>query len=202
MHSNEMEEIEVAGPGEIVAMFGLECASGTTFTDGTVNYTMSSMFVPAPVMSFAIKPKKTTDTANFSKALNRFTKEDPTFRVQFDDESKETVVFGMGELHLQIYQERMAREYNVETISSAPRVNYREAISAAVPFDYLHKKQSGGAGQYGRVIGVIEPLPEGSKEGTDAVVARVLSTSKSFRRFRVCESVGRQQHPARLCERD
>ena len=165
MHSNEMEEIEEAGPGEIVAMFGVDCASGTTFTDGSVDYTMSSMFVPAPVMSIAITPKNSSDNGKFSKALNRFSKEDPTFRISFDDESKETIIYGMGELHLQIYQERLHREYGVETVSSPPRVNYREAISGPVEFDYLHKKQSGGAGQFGRVIGVMEPLPDDAKEG-------------------------------------
>ena len=156
MHSDDMEDVEYAGPGEIVAMFGIECASGDTFTDGAVNYAMTSMRVPEPVMSLAITPK-VRDPA-FGKALNRFQKEDPTFRVAVDAESGQTIISGMGELHLEVYVERMKREYKVEADVGRPRVNYREAITRAAEFDYLHKKQSGGQGQYGRVVGRIEPM--------------------------------------------
>ncbi|OLL22474.1 Elongation factor G, mitochondrial, partial [Neolecta irregularis DAH-3] len=157
MHSNEMEDVDEIGPGEICAMFGIDCSSGDTFTDGQVSYTMTSMFVPEPVISLSIKPK-VKDSPNFSKAMNRFQREDPTFRVHVDAESKETIISGMGELHLEIYVERMRREYNVDCITGQPQVAYRETISSVAPFDYIHKKQSGGAGQYGRVEGYIEPL--------------------------------------------
>lgn len=164
MHSNEMEDIESVGPGEIVAMFGIDCPSGTTFTDGKIECTMSSMFVPEPVMSYSIKPKEGKNSDAFSKAMQRFTAEDPTFRVSFDSETAETIISGMGELHLQIYVERMNREYGVECIIGPPRVRYREAVTARADFDYLHKKQSGGNGQYGRVIGFLEPLGDDSKD--------------------------------------
>lgn len=163
MHSNEMEDIDEVGSGEICATFGIECSSGDTFTDGTVDYSMSSMFVPDAVVSLSITPK-TKDAANFSKALNRFQKEDPTFRVRFDPESKETIVSGMGELHLEIYVERMRREYNVECTTGKPQVSYRESITIPADFDYTHKKQSGGAGQFGRVIGTLSPVEEGVKD--------------------------------------
>ncbi len=167
MHSDDMEDVEYAGPGEIVAMFGVECASGDTFTDGTVNVAMTSMRVPEPVMSLSITPK-VRDPA-FGKALNRFQKEDPTFRVHVDADSGQTIISGMGELHLEVYVERMKREYKVEAEVGRPRVNYREAITRAADFDYLHKKQSGGQGQYGRVVGRIEPLPEGSPSSFEFV---------------------------------
>lgn len=161
MHSDELEDITEAGAGDIVAMFGVECASGDTFTDGSVRMAMTSMAVPEPVMSLAVAPKARDQSANFSKALNRFQKEDPTFRVSLDPESGETIISGMGELHLEIYVERMKREYNVDCDVGKPRVNYRETLTRKANFDYLHKKQSGGQGQYGRVVGYIEPLPEG-----------------------------------------
>lgn len=151
MHSDEMEDVDEVYAGEICATFGVDCASGDTFTDGELKYTMSSMFVPDPVISLSISPK-TKDT-NFSKAINRFQKEDPTFVVKFDPESKETIISGMGELHLEIYVERMKREYNVECVTGKPQVAYRETITSEVPFDYTHKKQSGGAGQYAKVMG-------------------------------------------------
>lgn len=162
MHSNDMEDIEEVGSGEICATFGIDCASGDTFTDGTIDYSMSSMYVPDAVVSLSIQPKS-KDAGNFSKALNRFQKEDPTFRVRFDPESKETIVSGMGELHLEIYVERMRREYNVECTTGKPQVSYRESITIPATFDYTHKKQSGGAGQYGRVMGTMSPIEEGNK---------------------------------------
>jgi elongation factor G len=169
MHSNEMEDVDEVGAGEICALFGIECASGDTFTDGTVSYSMTSMFVPEPVISLSIKPKG-KDTPNFSKALNRFQKEDPTFRVHLDPESKETIISGMGELHLEVYVERMRREYNVDCVTGKPRVAFRETITEKVPFNYTHKKQSGGAGQFGRVIGYIEPMtPDENGNSTEFV---------------------------------
>lgn len=159
MHSNEMVDIEQANAGDIVALFGVDCASGDTFCDDKVNYSLTSMHVPHPVISLAVAPKDKTGQANFSKALNRFTKEDPTFRVHRDEESGQTIVSGMGELHLEIYIERIKREYNCEVIAGKPQVAYRETIAQKAPFDYLHKKQSGGSGQFAKVVGYIEPLP-------------------------------------------
>jgi elongation factor G len=159
MHSNEMNDIDSVTAGDIVALFGVECSSGDTFTDEAINYTMTSMHVPEAVISLAVAPKDKAASANFSKALNRFTKEDPTFRVRRDEESAQTIISGMGELHLEIYIERMKREYATEVISGKPQVAYREAIGQHSEFSYTHKKQTGGSGQYGKVAGYIEPLP-------------------------------------------
>lgn len=157
MHSNEMEEVPEVGAGEICAVFGVDCASGDTFTDGNLPYTMSSMFVPEPVISLSITPKNKTDTNNFSKAMNRFQREDPTFRVHVDSESHENIISGMGELHLEVYVERMRREYRVDCVTGQPRVAYRETITKHVEFDHTLKKQTGGAGDYARVVGYVEP---------------------------------------------
>jgi elongation factor G len=158
MHSNEMEDIPDTRAGDIVAMFGVDCASGDTFTDG-VPLTMTSMHVPDAVISLAVAPKDKSTAANFSKALNRFTKEDPTFRVHRDEESAQTIISGMGELHLEIYIERMRREYACEVIAGKPQVAYRETITQRGDFAYTHKKQTGGSGQFARVCGYLEPLP-------------------------------------------
>ncbi|KAL7751881.1 Elongation factor G, mitochondrial [Sorochytrium milnesiophthora] len=165
MHSDEMEDVDGVGAGEICALFGVECSSGDSFTDGQLNYAMTSIFVPEPVISLAISPKG-RDNTNFSKALNRFQKEDPTFRVHVDPDSKETIISGMGELHLEIYAERMRREYGVDVTTGKPRVAFRETFSEKATFNYTHKKQSGGAGQFGRVIGYIEPMTEPDEEGS------------------------------------
>jgi len=158
MHANEMQDVTEAKAGDIVALFGVDCHSGTTFTDGTLNYTLSPMRVADPVISLAVRPKLPADSAKFNKALTRFVKEDPTFRVHTDQENGETIISGMGELHLDIYCERIRREYDCEVVIGFPQVNYREAITSKAEFNYLHKKQSGGSGQFGRVIGTIEPL--------------------------------------------
>ncbi|KIV78392.1 elongation factor G, mitochondrial [Exophiala sideris] len=163
MHSNEMEEVTEIGAGEICAVFGVECASGDTFTDGQLAYTMTSMYVPEPVISLSIKPKNNKDLQNFSKAIARFQREDPTFRVHFDAESGQTIISGMGELHLEVYVERMRREYNVDCETGQPQVAYRETITEKVEFDHLLKKQTGGAGDYARVMGWMEPT--GNLEG-------------------------------------
>ncbi|KAF9037832.1 elongation factor G, mitochondrial [Hymenopellis radicata] len=162
MHSNEMEDIDSIGPGEICAIFGVECSSGDTFTDGTTSFSMESMFVPEPVISLSLKIEG-KETPNFSKALNRFKKEDPTFRVHVDHESKETIISGMGELHLEIYVERMKREYNVGCSTGKPKVAFRETVTQRAPFSFTHKKQTGGAGQFARIMGYIEPIPEGAE---------------------------------------
>ncbi|MCJ1266949.1 Elongation factor G, mitochondrial [Lobaria immixta] len=157
MHSNEMEDVTEIGAGEICAVFGVDCASGDTFTDGALDYSMTSMFVPEPVISLAIKPKDQKDLSNFSKAMSRFQREDPTFRIHVDDESQETIISGMGELHLDIYVERMRREYGVICVTGQPQVAYRETITEKVEFDHLLKKQTGGPGDFARVIGWMEP---------------------------------------------
>jgi elongation factor G len=164
MHSDEMEDINESTTGDIVALFGVDCASGDTFTSDKVSYAMTSMHVPAPVIHLTIRPKDKKAQANVGKALQRFTKEDPTFHARVDEESGETVISGMGELHLDVYVERMKREYNAEVETGAPQVAYREAITRKAEFNYLHKKQTGGSGQYGRVAGYVEPYPEGDFE--------------------------------------
>lgn len=173
MHSNEMEEVDAIGPGEICAMFGVECSSGDTFTDGTTQYSMTNMFVPDPVISLSIKPKG-NETPNFSRALNRFQKEDPTFKVHIDHESKETIISGMGELHLEIYVERMRREYNTDCVTGKPRVAFRETITRRAEFTYTHKKQTGGAGQYAKVSGFIEPMEVDPETGKDIAFENVV----------------------------
>ncbi|KAJ7003838.1 elongation factor G-1, partial [Populus alba x Populus x berolinensis] len=180
MHSDEMEDIQEAHAGQIVAVFGVDCASGDTFTDGSVKYTMTSMNVPEPVMSLAIQPVSKDSGGQFSKALNRFQKEDPTFNVGLDPESGQTIISGMGELHLDIYVERIRREYKVDASVGKPRVNFRETITQRAEFDYLHKKQTGGQGQYGRVCGYIEPLPQGSTtkfEFDNMIVGQVIPSN-------------------------
>ncbi|MBK8942971.1 MAG: elongation factor G [Polyangiaceae bacterium] len=174
MHADEMEEIEVSDPGDIVAMFGIDCNSGDTFTDGKLNYAMTSMFVPDAVISLSIAPKDNKSQTNMSKALRRFTKEDPTFRVSSDPETNETIIQGMGELQLEVYVERMKREYGAEVITGAPRVAYRETITKRMDFSYLHKKQTGGSGQYGKVAGFMEPWPDGQYQFVDDVVGGVI----------------------------
>ncbi|MFO0662835.1 MAG: elongation factor G [Polyangiaceae bacterium] len=164
MHSDDREEIQTAEAGDIVAFYGVEASSGETFTDGKQQITLTSMHVPAAVISLAVAPKDRGAEANFSKALNRFTKEDPTFRVHQDEESQQTIISGMGELHLDIYMERMRREYNCEVVAGKPQVAYRETITQRSEIAYTHKKQTGGSGQFARVVGFIEPLPEDAVE--------------------------------------
>ncbi len=169
MHADDMEEIKSAGPGDIVAIFGMECHSGDTFTEGQLKLSMTSMHVPEPVISLSVQPVDNKSQVNLSKALTRFSKEDPTFRAGADPDSGETVIHGMGELQLEVYIERMKREYDVEVETSPPQVAYREAISRRADFDYTHKKQTGGAGQYGRVVGYLEPNPEQDLEFVDEI---------------------------------
>ena len=169
MHADTMEEISGAGPGEIVALFGIDCHSGDTFTDGKIRVAMTSIHVPEPVLSLSIAPQNRDSEANFTKALTRFAKEDPTFKVGYDKDSGETIISGMGELHLEVYAERMRREYNAQVVTSEPQVAYRETISQRQTFDYLHKKQTGGSGQFARVAGYMEPTEDGSFEFVDRV---------------------------------
>ena len=169
MHADKMEDIGEACCGDIVALFGIDCASGDTITSRGLNYSMTSMFVPEPVISLAIKAKDKIAEDQVSKALNRFTKEDPTFRTHVDPESRETIISGMGELHLEVYLERMKREYRAEVQTGEPQVSYRETITRAAEFDYTHKKQTGGHGQYARVAGSIQPNQAGGYEFVNEV---------------------------------
>jgi len=182
MHSDTMEDVQEAYAGDICALFGVDCGSGDTFTlEGAKAVSMEPIFVPDPVISLAVEPKNKNDLAQFSKAINRFTREDPTFRVRYDDESRETIISGMGELHLDIYTERMRTEYNCPVIAGKPKVAFRETIGKEANFDYLHKKQTGGAGQFGRVIGRIEPMPEDKVTEIEFVDATVgMNIPKNF----------------------
>src|SRR5205085_692532 len=164
MHADEMHDIDTAGAGDIVALFGVDCASGDTFTDGEIKVTMTSMHVPDAVISLAIAPKEKASAANFSKALNRFTREDPTFRVHRDEESAQTIASGMGELHLEIYMERIKREYGCEVTVGQPQVAFRETIQQRGDYNYTHKKQTGGSGKFARVAGYPDPRPADAVE--------------------------------------
>jgi elongation factor G len=169
MHANAMEDINEGYNGDIVALFGIECASGDTFCDPSLNYAMTSMFVPEPVISLSIEPKDKKSSDQMGKALNRFTKEDPTFRTHVDVESNQTIIRGMGELHLEVYIERMKREYKCEVVTGMPQVAYREAITQRAEFNYTHKKQTGGSGQYGRVAGFMEPDEDKNYEFVNSI---------------------------------
>ncbi|MBD2452804.1 elongation factor G [Nostoc sp. FACHB-87] len=160
MHANKREELSVAVAGDIVALLGVDCASGDTLYTGDTPVFLERMFVPEPVITLAVTPKKQEDSDRLAKALNRFQREDPTFRLSIDPESKATLISGMGELHLEIYLERIQREYNAEVYVGTPAVAYRETISQKTQFDYRLKKQSGGTGLYAHVTGWIEPSDE------------------------------------------
>ncbi len=164
MHANDREDVDVATTGDIVAIVGIDCISGDTFCSEGTELSMESMHVMDPVISLAVSPKKTADRDKLSKALTRFAKEDPTFHVATDHETGETIISGMGELHLDVYCERIRREYKADLIVGAPRVSYRESPSETVEYNYKHKKQTGGSGQYAHIVGRLEPLPEGSEK--------------------------------------
>ncbi|XP_029834091.2 elongation factor G, mitochondrial [Ixodes scapularis] len=160
MHASQMEDVGEAYAGDICALFGVDCATGDTFvSEQGLKLSMESIHVPEAVISMSISPKDNKDSDNFSKAVSRFCREDPTFHVEYDPDNKEMIASGMGELHLDIYAQRMAREYNCPVVLGKPKVAFRECLTAPCEFDYLHKKQHGGSGQYGRVIGYLEPLP-------------------------------------------
>jgi elongation factor G len=168
MHADHMEDITEAMAGDIIALFGVDFASGDTICSPGLNYSLTSIYVPEPVISLAIEPVDKISSDRLSRALSRFTKEDPTFRTYLDPESRQTIIQGMGELHLDVYLERMKREYKVEVTTGQPQVAYREAITSRADFDYIHKKQTGGAGQFARVSGYLEPF-EGSYEFVNEV---------------------------------
>lgn len=177
MHADQMHDIDEARAGDIMALFGVDCSSGDTFTCGKQPLTMTSMHVPEAVVTLAVSPIKKAAYANFSKALHRFGREDPTFRVSQDEESGQTIIGGMGELHLEVYVERMRREYRVAVNVGAPQVAYREAITASTEFTYVHKKQTGGSGQYAKIGGRLEPINLDEAEG-DAAIYEFVSEIK------------------------
>ncbi|HPK40811.1 MAG TPA: elongation factor G, partial [Candidatus Cloacimonadota bacterium] len=177
MHANSMSDIEEAYAGDIVALFGIDCALGDTFVSGDIKYSLKSMYIPDPIISLAITAKDKKSQDNMSKALNRFIKEDPTFKLMVDEESNETIIKGMGELHLDVYIERMKREYKIDLEVGMPQVSYRETIADTVKFDYTHKKQSGGRGQFARVVGFIELSGSDDNEFVDDVKGGVIPTT-------------------------
>ena len=160
MHADQMEDIGSIPAGYIGALFGVDCASGDTFTSPEIRYSMTSMHIPEPVISLAIVPMDNKTRVKMSRALSRFTKEDPTFRAYVNHETGDTIISGMGELHLEIYVERMRREYNADVTTGMPQVAYRETITRQAEFNYTHKKQTGGAGQFGRIAGYMEPVKD------------------------------------------
>jgi len=160
MHANDREDINDAGPGDIIALLAVDCASGDTICGEGVNYSLESIFVAEPVISLSVTPKSSADQERMAKALSRFMKEDPTFRVSTDPKTGQTVIAGMGELHLDVYIERMRREFKAEVTVGVPNVSYREAPTVEAEFNYKHKKQTGGSGQYAHVVGKLIPLGE------------------------------------------
>ncbi len=164
MHSDKREEIDTAGAGDIVAVMGIDSASGDTYAASQKLCTLESMFVPEPVIKIAVSPKSRGDGDKMGKALQRFRKEDPTFRVFTDDETNEILISGMGELHLEVYIERIRREYGVDIEVGAPKVSYRESPTKTVEFNYKHRKQTGGSGQYAHVVGKLGPIEAESEE--------------------------------------
>jgi elongation factor G len=160
MHADDREDIPEALAGDIVAFVGVECASGDTFCSPEVSYSLESIYVAEPVISLAVLPESSKDQDQMAKALNRFMREDPTFRVSSDPETGETLIAGMGELHLDVYVERMKREYKANITVGKPNVSYREAPTKETPYDYRHKKQTGGSGQFAHIAGKLVPLPE------------------------------------------
>lgn len=164
MHANDREEIEEAGPGDIIAVVGVDCASGDTFCGGDADIALENIFVPEAVIRLSVEPLTREGSDRLGKALERFRREDPTFRVMTDPETAETIIAGMGQLHLEVYIERMRREYNVDVIVGEPKVAYRERPTRAVDFNFKHKKQTGGSGQYAHIVGKLRPLDEDAEE--------------------------------------
>ena len=171
MHSNNREEIDVAYAGDIVALAGMkETTTGDTLCDNAKPVVLETMTFPDPVIEIAVEPKSKNDQEKMSTGLQRLAAEDPSFQVSSDAESGQTIMKGMGELHLDILVDRLKREFKVEANIGAPRVAYRETITKEVEVDYTHKKQSGGSGQFARVKIVFTPLADGGFEFSNSVV--------------------------------
>jgi elongation factor G len=163
MHANNREDIDVAYAGDIVAIAGLkETTTGDTLCDPNKPIILERMEFPDPVIEVAVEPKTKADQEKMGVALNRLAAEDPSFRVTTDHESGQTIIKGMGELHLEILVDRMKREFKVEANVGAPQVAYREYLAKPVELTYTHKKQSGGSGQFGEVKVKVVPGERGS----------------------------------------
>ncbi|MEO2013236.1 MAG: elongation factor G [Fuerstiella sp.] len=169
MHANDREDIDLGSSGDIMAVVGVDCASGDTFLGGGVEYSLENIFVADPVIRLSIEPAKREDADKLVKALERFRREDPTFRVLSDEETQQTLIAGMGQLHLDVYVERIKREYKCECLVGEPRVSYRERPTKSIEFNHKRAKQSGGSGQYGHVVGIMEPLPEDAEDAFEFV---------------------------------
>jgi elongation factor G len=165
IHADDREDLDSARSGDIVGLMGIDCASGDTLCDSKISVSLESMHCPEPVIEVAISIARSADREPLAKALGRFVKEDPTFHARNDEQSGATIISGMGELHLEVYIERMRREYKVEVVVGRPKVQYREAPTVVTAFNYKHKKQTGGAGQYAHVAGRL--IPMGSDAETD-----------------------------------
>lgn len=164
LHADKREDLDMARAGDIVGLMGIDCVSGDTLCDVSINISLESMHCPEPVISIAIEPERNADREPISKALGRFIKEDPTFHTRFDEASGQTIISGMGELHLEVYVERIRREYGASVIVGRPKVQYREAPTVETKFDYKHRKQTGGSGQYAHVVGRLVPLDLNEEE--------------------------------------
>jgi elongation factor G len=177
LHASNMEDIEIAAAGDIAAIFGVDCALGDTFVTGNAHFSMKHIYVPQPILSISINPLDKKSSDNMAKALNRFSREDQTFTTNYDEEAGETIISGMGELHLDVYVERMKREYGCQIEVGRPQVAYRESIAQEVKFDYIHKKQSGGRGQFARVAGFLRPLEEEDSRFIDKITGGVIPSN-------------------------
>ncbi len=164
MHANDREDIDLATAGDIIAVVGVDCASGDTFCGDGLQYALESIFVPEPVIRLSVEPMARDGADRLSKALERFRREDPTFQVCTDPETNETIIAGMGQLHLEVYIERIRREYRCEVMVGEPKVAYKEMPTRQVEFNHKHKKQTGGSGQYAHVVGRLFPLAEDAPE--------------------------------------
>ncbi|MFH1922923.1 MAG: elongation factor G [Planctomycetota bacterium] len=164
MHADEREDVDTAVAGDIVAVLGVDCASGDTYASEYAYCTLENMYVPDPVIRMAIAPADRDGADRLGKALQRFRREDPTFHVTTDPETSETLIAGMGELHLEVYVERIRREYGVAVQVGAPKVAYREAPTRTAEFNVRHRKQNGGSGQYAHLVGSLGVLPPESEE--------------------------------------
>ncbi|PQO39566.1 elongation factor G [Bremerella cremea] len=178
MHSNKREEIDTAGAGDIIAVTGIDCASGDTYAKEREFCSLENIFVPIPVIKISVAPKSRDDSDKLSKALQRFRKEDPTFHVFTDPETNETIIAGMGELHLDVYVERIKREYKVEVVTGPPKVSYRESPTQMVEYNYKHKKQTGGSGQFAHIVGSMEPLPQDTEDAENFVFEDKISQGR------------------------
>lgn len=179
MHANAMEEITEVEAGDIFVIFGVTCSTGDTFTSDKLEevVTMSSMHVPDPVISYKIMPQTKKAIEKMETVLQKFRREDPTFHLNVDEESNELIISGMGELHLEVYTERLKREYDIPVMIGEPTVNFREALESKVEFSYLHKKQTGGSGQFARIIGYFEPMSDAEGEYMNQFINKMVGTN-------------------------